>query len=65
MIRDKMNATNQELQGHKSQKFILDDLWQSMRAHDCELADLVLETTFTFMKAQTDKGRLTIKDLGR
>lgn len=36
-----------------------------MRAHDRELADGVLEPTFTLMKAQTDKARLTIKELGQ
>ena len=36
-----------------------------MRAHDRDLADEVLEPTFTFMKAQTDKARLSIKELGR
>lgn len=36
-----------------------------MRAHDKELADEVLEPTFTFMRAQTDRVRLQITELGR
>ena len=35
-----------------------------MRAHDKELADEVLEPTFTFMRAQTDRARLEITELG-
>lgn len=34
-----------------------------MRAHDKPLADEVLEPTFTFMRAQTDRARLSIKEL--
>ncbi|KAI0195872.1 Aristolochene synthase from penicillium Roqueforti [Astrocystis sublimbata] len=45
-------------------EYITYDLWESMRAHDKELADEVLEPTFTFMRAQTDKARLTITELG-
>lgn len=48
----------------KPEEFILYDLWESMRAHDKELADEVLEPTFTFMRAQTDRARLTISELG-
>lgn len=40
------------------------DLWESMRAHDRELANEVLEPTFLFMRAQTDKIRLEISELG-
>lgn len=36
-----------------------------MRAHDKPLADEVLEPTFTFMRAQTDRERLSIKELSR
>ena len=50
--------------GSKPEEFILYDLWESMRAHDRELADAVLEPTFTFMRSQTDSVRLTIKELG-
>ncbi|KAI0483450.1 Aristolochene synthase [Xylaria cf. heliscus] len=39
-------------------EFIMYDLWESMRSHDEELADCVLEPMFTFMRAQTDKARL-------
>lgn len=45
-------------------EFILYDLWEEMRAHDKVLADQILEPTFTFMRAQTDKARLQIKGLG-
>ncbi|KAI1267664.1 Aristolochene synthase [Xylariaceae sp. FL1019] len=48
----------------KPEEFILYDLWESMRAHDKELADEVLEPTFVFMRAQTDRARLTIHELG-
>lgn len=36
-----------------------------MRACDKDLADEVLEPTFTFMRAQTDKARLKINELGQ
>lgn len=36
-----------------------------MRAHDKYLADEVLEPVFTFMRAQTDKARLKINELGQ
>jgi aristolochene synthase len=39
-------------------EYIMYDLWESMRAHDFELANCVLEPMFTFMRAQTDKARL-------
>ncbi|OCL11144.1 Aristolochene synthase [Glonium stellatum] len=45
-------------------EYILYDLWESMRAHDKELADEILEPTFTFMRAQTDRARLKINELG-
>ena len=35
-----------------------------MRACDKELANAVLEPTFTFMRAQTDRARMTINELG-
>ena len=40
------------------------DLWESMRAHDKDLADEILEPVFTFMRAQTDRTRVAIKELG-
>lgn len=46
-------------------EYILYDLWESMRAHDKYLADEVLEPVFTFMRAQTDKARLKINELGQ
>lgn len=45
-------------------EYIIYDLWENMRAHDRVLADEILEPTFTFMRAQTDKLRLGIKGLG-
>jgi aristolochene synthase len=45
-------------------EYIMYDLWESMRACDKALADEVLEPTFTFMRAQTEKERLTITELG-
>lgn len=35
-----------------------------MRHHDLELANEVLEPTFVFMRSQTDRARLGIKELG-
>lgn len=52
------------ISGSKPEEFILYDLWESMRAHDRELADTVLEPTFSFMRSQTDKARLTMRELG-
>ncbi|KAF2449305.1 Aristolochene synthase from penicillium Roqueforti [Karstenula rhodostoma CBS 690.94] len=48
----------------KPAQVILQDIWQGMREHDYELANSVLEPTFTFMRAQTDKERLNMKGLG-
>ncbi|KAI1205726.1 Aristolochene synthase [Annulohypoxylon truncatum] len=45
-------------------EFVIYDLWESMRAHDLELANQVLEPTFVFMRSQTDKIRLSITELG-
>ncbi|KAA8647694.1 terpene cyclase [Aspergillus tanneri] len=45
-------------------EWIMYYLWESMRTHDRDLADGILEPTFTFMRAQTDKSRLTIKEMG-
>ncbi|KAM7188912.1 Isoprenoid synthase domain containing protein [Rhypophila sp. PSN 637] len=45
-------------------EYITYDLWESMRASDKELADEVLEPTFTFMRAQTDRVRMEITELG-
>jgi aristolochene synthase len=39
------------------------DLWESMRAHDLEMANEILEPVFTFMRAQTDSSRLKNMDL--
>lgn len=41
-------------------EWIMYDLWENMRAHDKVLADDILEPTFTFMRAQTDKARLSV-----
>ncbi|KAE8396118.1 isoprenoid synthase domain-containing protein [Aspergillus alliaceus] len=45
-------------------EFLMYDLWEEMRAASPILADGILEPTFTFMRAQTDKTRLSIKELG-
>ncbi|KAE9574241.1 Aristolochene synthase [Colletotrichum fructicola] len=45
-------------------EWIMYDLWEMMRSHDRQLADDVLEPTFTFMRAQTDKARLSIRGMG-
>lgn len=58
-------VTHRKSQGSKPEEFILYDLWESMRAEDRELANEVLEPMFAFMKAQTDKVRVTIQELGR
>lgn len=46
-------------------EYILYDLWHSMRTVDYALADAVLEPTFIFMRAQTDKSRLDMNGFGR
>ncbi|KAF2823673.1 aristolochene synthase [Ophiobolus disseminans] len=48
----------------KPAQTILQDIWNAMRAHDIELANSVLEPTFTFMRAQTDRERLNMTGLG-
>lgn len=45
-------------------ELIMYDLWESMRAHDREMADDILEPVFTFMRAQTDESRLKKMGLG-
>ncbi|KAM7185509.1 Isoprenoid synthase domain containing protein [Naviculisporaceae sp. PSN 640] len=45
-------------------EWITYDLWESMRDYDRELADEILEPVFTFMRAQTDKTRLSIRGMG-
>lgn len=35
-----------------------------MRKENLELADSILEPVFVFMRAQTDKSRMTIDELG-
>ncbi|KAL4922540.1 isoprenoid synthase domain-containing protein [Aspergillus aurantiobrunneus] len=45
-------------------EYMMYDLWEEMRAASPVLADGILEPTFTFMRAQTDKARLSIKELG-
>ncbi|XEV01651.1 hypothetical protein FSHL1_006938 [Fusarium sambucinum] len=46
-------------------EWITHHLWRDMRACDKQLADDILEPVFTFMRAQTDKSRLHIKELGQ
>ncbi|KAK1657954.1 aristolochene synthase [Colletotrichum godetiae] len=45
-------------------EWITYDLWNDMKACDESLANEILEPVFTFMRAQTDKTRLQIKELG-
>ncbi|KAE8423446.1 hypothetical protein BDV36DRAFT_279001 [Aspergillus pseudocaelatus] len=45
-------------------EWIMYDLWEDMRACDHVLANELLEPVFTFMRAQTDKTRLTIHQFG-
>lgn len=51
--------------GNDPAEWIFYDLWEDMRACDPDLADEVLEPTFTFMRAQTDSIRLRMSELGR
>lgn len=46
-------------------EIILYDLWQEMRDQDLVLADNILEPTFTFMRAQTDRARIGMQGLGK
>lgn len=46
-------------------EWITYDLWNGMRACDAELADDIIGPVATFMRAQTDKSRLNIKELGQ
>ncbi|KAI1356556.1 Aristolochene synthase from penicillium Roqueforti [Xylaria sp. FL0043] len=43
---------------------IMWDLWEDMRACDLDLANEILEPTFVFMRAQTDRQRKNVKGLG-
>jgi aristolochene synthase len=43
---------------------IMWDLWEDMRALDHDLANEILEPTFVFMRAQTDRERRKIKGFG-
>ncbi|KAF7181542.1 hypothetical protein CNMCM7691_000761 [Aspergillus felis] len=47
-----------------SEEYIIYDLWESMRAHDREMADEILEPVFLFMRAQTDRTRARPMALG-
>lgn len=40
------------------------DLWEAMRRCDLQQANEILEPTFVFMRAQTDRARKNIKGLG-
>ena len=41
------------------------ELWENMRSHDKEMANEVLEPTFVFMRAQTDRNRAEHMSLGQ
>lgn len=45
-------------------EYIMYDLWQAMRQVDESMANAILEPTFDFMRAQTDKTRSTAMGLG-
>lgn len=45
-------------------EYIIYDLWESMRQRDRKLADEILDPVFEFMRAQTDRTRVGIKELG-
>ncbi|KID84406.1 Aristolochene Synthase [Metarhizium guizhouense ARSEF 977] len=45
-------------------EYMFYDLLESMRAHHRQLADDILEPTFVFMRAQTDKTRKEITEIG-
>ncbi|RHZ50905.1 carbonyl reductase (NADPH-dependent) ari1 [Aspergillus thermomutatus] len=45
-------------------EYIIYDLWESMRAHDREMADDILEPVFLFMRAQTEQTRSRPMGLG-
>lgn len=45
-------------------EYIIYDLWESMRKHDREMADGILEPAFLFMRAQTDRTRIKPMGLG-
>ncbi|PSK33983.1 Aristolochene synthase [Elsinoe australis] len=49
----------------KPAEWIMYDMWEGMRACDRKLADDVLEPTFTFMRAQTDRNRSVMRNLGQ
>lgn len=46
-------------------EWITYDLWNDMRACDAELVDDMKEPVFTFMRAQVDTKRLSVKTLGK
>lgn len=60
-----LTLTRYVIAGNIPAEYIIYDLWKSMRAHDKALADEVLEPTFVFMRAQTDRARLSIDELGQ
>jgi aristolochene synthase len=45
-------------------EWITYDLWESMRKHDLEMANDILEPVFVFMRAQTDRTRMRRMGLG-
>jgi aristolochene synthase len=45
-------------------EYITYDLWESMRAHDREMAEDIVEPVIVFMKAQTDSTRMKPLGLG-
>jgi aristolochene synthase len=45
-------------------EWIMHDLWEDVKACDAVLGEQIMEPVFTFMRAQTDKSRLAIHQLG-
>ncbi|KAE8378311.1 Aristolochene synthase [Aspergillus bertholletiae] len=45
-------------------EWMFHEIWEGMRSQDITLANDVLEPCFVFMRAQTDKSRQTINELG-
>lgn len=48
----------------EASQWMTHELWQDMRACDYQLAEEIKDPVFTFMRAQTDGSRLTLKELG-
>lgn len=45
-------------------EYMTQDLWESMRAHDVNMANDIIEPVAVFMRAQTDSARLKPMTMG-